>query len=290
MNKEILVIGGDRRQIFTAQELLNLGSNVRISGFDDYDTGCVEKVTADKLIEAVLAADVIVLPYPATRDGKTVACVSGDGVMLSKLTAMLRSHHTVFAGMLSDRWKNAMSEKCAKVYDYSARSDLTMMNAVPTAQGVLKTLFNNIEYTVYSSAVAVTGYGKTAKIIAKYFDALGADVTVFARDFGAVSEAKCFGYNAFNMNLLKEKAGDFDIFINTVPAMLLNCEVINAMKPSAVIIDIASAPFGTDFAAARSAGIMALQAGSLPGKTAPVSAGRIIARIISSLLGGETDE
>ncbi len=290
MNKEILVIGGDRRQIFAAQELLELGFDVKISGFDDYDTGCVEKVTADKFSESVAAAGVLVLPYPATRDGKTVTSISNDGVMLGKLTAMLKNHHTVFAGMLSERWKNAMAEKCSKVYDYSARSDLTMMNAVPTAQGVLKTLFNNIEYTVYSSSVAVTGYGKTAKIIAKYFDALGADVTVFARSAGAVSEAECFGYNALNTCFLKEKAGDFDIFINTVPSMLIDSSVINGMKRSAVIIDIASAPFGTDFAAARAAGIMALQAGSLPGKTAPVSAGRIIARIIASLLGGETDE
>jgi dipicolinate synthase subunit A len=47
-----------------------------------------------------------------------------------------------------------------------------------------------------------------------------------------------------------------------------------------VVIDLASAPGGTDFNAARELGLKAELAPGLPGIVAPVTAGRIIAELI----------
>lgn len=50
------------------------------------------------------------------------------------------------------------------------------------------------------------------------------------------------------------------------------------------MIDIASAPYGTDFACARELGLNVIVPGSLPGKTAPKTAGEIIADAILNII------
>ena len=54
-----------------------------------------------------------------------------------------------------------------------------------------------------------------------------------------------------------------------------------------MIIDIASSPYGTDFAAANNLGIKAMQCPSLPGKVAPKTAGKIIADGILNIIKEE---
>ncbi len=56
------------------------------------------------------------------------------------------------------------------------------------------------------------------------------------------------------------------------------------MQPGTLLLDLASAPGGTDFAAAEKLGIQAVHALSLPGKTAPATAAKAIAQTISGIL------
>ena len=56
------------------------------------------------------------------------------------------------------------------------------------------------------------------------------------------------------------------------------------MRKDAVVIDIAQAPGGTDFAAADELGIKAFLDLGLPGKVAPETAGEILARVIPGLI------
>lgn len=50
---------------------------------------------------------------------------------------------------------------------------------------------------------------------------------------------------------------------------------------------LSPAPDGVDFEAAAELGVQVIWALSLPGKTAPVSAGKILARTISEILAAE---
>ena len=75
-----------------------------------------------------------------------------------------------------------------------------------------------------------------------------------------------------------------DIIFNTVPALVLNNTILNSVSSEAVIIDLASPPGGTDFDSAKRLGIKALLAPGLPGKVAPRTAGRILAKILPKLL------
>ena len=67
-----------------------------------------------------------------------------------------------------------------------------------------------------------------------------------------------------------------DLVVNTAPARVLGVEELSALKEGALVIDLASKPGGVDMAGAAALGVRVVWALSLPGKVAPVSAGRYI--------------
>ncbi|MEM5595816.1 hypothetical protein AAHB53_04905 [Niallia circulans] len=74
------------------------------------------------------------------------------------------------------------------------------------------------------------------------------------------------------------------IVINTVPTLLLTSKLIKNLSSNALIIDLASKPGGTDFAAAKEHNIQTLWALGLPAKVAPKTAGTIIGKTLLELL------
>lgn len=90
--------------------------------------------------------------------------------------------------------------------------------------------------------------------------------------------------NAVNISELMKTAPELDLLVNTVPSLVLDCKTLSALRRDCLVIDIASAPYGTDFACARELGLNVIVPGSLPGKTAPKTAGEIIADAILNII------
>ena len=109
---------------------------------------------------------------------------------------------------------------------------------------------------------------------------LGAKVTVCARKKSAVSTAEIKGMKGVFIKDFMKIANDFDIIINTVPTVVINRDILENIKKDCLIIDVASSPYGVDFASAYELGIKALQCPSLPGKVAPKTAAKYMKRII----------
>ena len=72
--------------------------------------------------------------------------------------------------------------------------------------------------------------------------------------------------------------------VNTIPAVVLTEPVLAALRPGSLIVDLASRPGGTDFAAARRLGLTALHALSLPAACAPETAGEFVAQTVCEIL------
>ena len=60
--------------------------------------------------------------------------------------------------------------------------------------------------------------------------------------------------------------------------------VLAAVRPGSLIVDLASKPGGTDFAAAQRLGCKAIHALSLPAACAPDTAGEAVARTVLTIL------
>ena len=271
--KDLLIIGGDSRQLYMADHLEERGFNIAVYGLPERARKCVTELKS-----AVEAADAVILPLPVTRDGRYVFSIVPVKETFDEMAAMFHKDQPIFAGMLSHSMRARLEKRCDEVYDYFEREDVTVMNSVPTAQGILKTMLENIEYTVHSSKCAVFGYGRIGKVTADVLSAVGADVTVCVRRPSAIALAAVNGLGGCLISDFYKSADRYDIIINTVPAQVID------VRPDCLIIDVASAPYGTDFAAAHELGINALQCSSLPGKTAPKTAGRIIADGVINIL------
>lgn len=279
---KLLIIGGDSRQLYMADYLESLGYEIHVYGLPEKNREC-----ESSLKNAIEESDGIILPLPVSKDGKYLFSIVPMKETLDDILNYLKPDKPVFAGMISRGVKSKLEKKNIKVFDFFEREDVTVMNTIPTAQGILKTMIDNIEYTVHSSRCAVFGYGRVARVTANVLKSIGADVTVCARKSGDLSSAEISGMQSCYISDFHKIAHEYNIIINTVPSVVIDRKILNNVRADCLIIDVASAPFGTDFAAAYELGLNAMQCSSLPGKVAPKTAGKIIADGILNIIKEE---
>ncbi|MGN0177827.1 MAG: NAD(P)-dependent oxidoreductase, partial [Monoglobaceae bacterium] len=142
----------------------------------------------------------------------------------------------------------------------------------------------NTPYTIHQSRCLVVGYGRIGKLLSEDLRALGADVTATARKHSDLAWIEARGFKACRTEKLADIAGGFDIIFNTVPHPVINFKVLSATRPEVLIIDLASKPGGVDFDTAKELGRRVIWALSLPGKAAPLTAGRIIKNTLMNIL------
>lgn len=280
-NNRFLIIGGDNRQLYMADYL-------KANGFDVATYGLSENTVRKSILKGeIINSRYIILPLPLTKDGTYIHTADSTKITVDEVISYLNENHIVFGGMINKTTEIKMKKKTEKVFDYFKREDITVRNTVPTVQGILKVIFDNINYTLNSSTCAVFGYGKVGTLTADTLNLLGGDVTVVARKYSDLAKAEIRGLKSCLIKDFKRSADLFQIIINTVPSPIIGTEILKELQHDCLIIDVASAPYGVDFAAADKYGINAILCPSLPGKVAPVTAGKIIADGILNIIEEE---
>lgn len=273
--KSFLFAGGDERQLYAADKLKKMGYETAAAGFEKYDGAVPYKAES---VEKAYIYDAVVLPVPLTRDGENInAPFSENVISIASFSEFFGKGKNVFGGKMSDDIKKLFSGN--KIYDCYSREDFQLLNAVPTAEGIAEIALRELPITVNGAKIFVLGFGRTGKAIGELLKAMGADVIIGARRASVLAEAEKTGFKAVNIS------DDFDIpskirmAVNTVPARILSEKHLKQLK-GCLYAEAASAPYGIDLEKARAAGVKTLLASGLPGKTAPESAGEIIAKTI----------
>lgn len=232
--------------------------------------------------------DILILPLPVSLDGKNInAPFSDETFPLEAVFFSLKPGTLVFGGRFdSGLYQTAQSCRC-QLRDYYQREELMVKNAIPTAEGALQIAMEETAVTIHQSRCLILGFGRVGKATAGLFHAAGAKVTVAARRYSDFAWIEAMGCQRMDIRKLDGELGRFDIVINTVPIQLLTPEKLRQLKPEAVVIDLSSKPGGVDFDYAKSAGVHVVWALSLPGRVAPVTAGRMIAETICNMLEEE---
>lgn len=273
-----LILGGDNRSLYLGEYLENQGFKVCYYAFNH--TECYSS-----LEEAMNSSDVIVLPLPFTRDRLTLNTPLFDEVVLiSDIVALLSSKKMVFGGQLPKSFCEELESRNCSYCDYFLLDELAIYNAVPTAEGVVQVLIEELPITVHGMKCAVLGYGRVGKVLAETLSSLGADVTVFARKQSAFAEIYAASMKYKHFEALTTEINDFDAVINTVPVKILGNAQLSKLNPECVLVEVASAPFGIDFQSAKEKAFKVVKAGSLPGRVAPKTAGEIIGRSILPMI------
>lgn len=273
-----LILGGDNRSLYLGEFLENQGFKVCYYAFNH--TECY-----NSLEEAISVSDIIVLPLPFTRDRLTLNTPLFDEVVLiSDILGLLSHKKMVFGGQLPKSFCEELDSKNCPYCDYFLLDELAIYNAVPTAEGVVQVLIEELPITIHGMKCGVLGYGRVGKVIANTLSSLGADVTVFARKQSAFAEIHASSMKYKNFDSLSIENNDFDALINTVPVKVLGLAQLSNLNSDCVLVEVASAPFGIDFQGAKERAIKVVKAGSLPGKVAPKTAGEIIGRSILPMI------
>lgn len=269
------VIGGDKRAQYMAGYLHDCGYKI-----NTYDASFDCSVRYNLLDECLEQSDAVILPLPVTKDDKTIYCDSSkDSIELEHILTEKLKNKVVFLGKATSIVENFMKKNHVEYYDYFKMEDMTLKNAIATAEGAVAIAVNNKSTTIYDSDCLVAGYGRIGKAIVKILRGMGARVTVAARKSSDRVLIKFEGATPIDYEQLKE-AHHFDVIFNTVPHLVFTKPELQYLNKDALIIDLASFPGGVDFHQAKSLGIENITASAIPSKFSPKSAGEFIAQSI----------
>jgi len=290
----ILIIGGDKREVKLYFHLKKIGASICMYGFEKYQYLKEIKLSSN-LIESVSSADVIITPLTGIeKDGKVYAPYAEEIIYMNK-EALLKAVNpgTLFiAGYVYPGLKKSMEKAGMAVCETREMDEISILNAIPTAEGAIQVAMANTDITIHNSHSIVLGFGRCGSVIAHTLKALGAEVTVAVRRPEVLAWVEAFKMRPLPMSSLAEEICRADIIFNTIPALVIDAEVIHHIKSTALIVDIASYPGGVDTAVAERLNIKAVILPGLPGKVAPKTAGKILCKvyprlIISFLKGGK---
>ncbi|MCM1055786.1 MAG: hypothetical protein NC394_09740 [Bacteroides sp.] len=273
-----IFLGGDLRMLYAA-EYLNKTFDCFVYGFENAEEFPVP--AAGELMPCDFAA----LPLPAAADGAHITMpYHSENPDLDIILKAVKQGGSVFTGKSCPYLERICEENGLKLYDYFDREELQLMNAVPTAEGALEIMLKELPVTVFGTNTLITGFGRIGEVMARMLISLGARVSVYARRSEQLAKAECMGCAPVSEKELEHSLNGYDVIINTVPATVLDRWRLLLLKKDCLIIDLASKSGVEDPKLAESVGVRVIHALSLPGRTAPVSAGRIIGKTIENIL------
>ena len=280
----IWVVGGDQRQASMAALMAEDGHTVHTYALDRLETPITGAAAQADLTGAVLA-DCVVLPLPvADEEARLNAPLSAQSHPLGVILDALRPGQAICAGRITAPVRAMAEQRGLTLHDYFAREELAVANAVPTVEGAIQIAMEALPITLHNARVLVIGYGRLGRLLAHRLDALGARVSASARSWADLAWIEALGYGVEHTGQLKGWLCSYDLVINTVPAPVLDREALADLKPECLVIDLASKPGGVDLPNARALGVEVIQALSLPGRVAPVTAGRSVKNTVYNIL------
>ncbi len=278
------IIYGDLRQKLLIELLANDGYNVNVLGFDDiFNYKNVALYNDYKQI--IQNSDVIIGPSPFTKDGQNLFTIYDylPNLSIEKIFNECKGKKFM-AGVISSSVKKMAEKNGIVLHDLLAGEEETILNAIPTGEGAIQIAIQESDITLHGSNALVLGYGRCGKILAKMLKGIGANVYVCARKVSDITYAKAYGCNTIKFSELEENVGNIDFIFNTIPKIIIDKEIIKNLKQSCIIIDLASAPGGTDFKIAAEYDIKALFCPSLPGRVAPRTVANTMKKCILNIL------
>lgn len=277
-----LILGKEERQKYLFQMLCSKGQTV---------TYC------DSWLDG--GYDAVMLPLAKTAD------------YLERIADRLQAGEYVFGCNFPKETLEYKRKQGIFFVDYMQEEGVAYANAAITAEGAVAEAILSGKEAMFGKEMLVMGYGRCGQAIAQRLRALGGKVTVYEKDLEKLAMAQAYGFEVAeadgtacygegaatvaNCSLDQGRPGAggrlaaefwlrFAYIFNTIPAPVLGAERLAHIRHDAVLIDIASAPGGIDFAYCAQNGMNAKLCSGLPAKYAPKSAAELLMKVIGSYL------
>lgn len=268
---KLLVLGGDIRLHYTAERLKQK--------YEVYTYGVSE---LDMLPDE--PCDAAVLGLPASRDGINISApLCRDPVSFTVLKKFVKCGGIVIGGMISPAIRKFCAENGFFCEDHYCDEAVMLRNAVPSAEGALAVGINATPEQMLGQKVLILGFGRIASQLAVYLTAMGCEVIVAARSREKRAKARMLGCRAVGFDVLGDILPEVTLIYNTVPCAVIGEDELAVFDDEAVYVELASVS-GIDSEALKRHSVTVIKAGGLPAKTAPKTAGEIIADAVEEIL------
>lgn len=290
-NVPITMLGGDLRELELAKTLLEHKVDLRLVGFPATSLVSDAKHFSDA-VEAVRGAKFVLGPMSNTDlDGRIFNRLDNlDPIDLIEVIKYLPKGTHLLIGVAKPVIVETAKQHQIKVIETAEIDEIAILNSIPTAEGGIQLAMEQLPITIHGSNCLVVGFGRCGMTLARSLAALGAKVAVASRNLSDLARVVEMGLQPIPLPEMFSQV-EFDVIFNTVPALVLTKQYLKKLRRSVLIIDIAASPGGVDYNVANDLGIKAILALSLPGKVAPLTAGKILSdcipRLLNDLLGGE---
>lgn len=279
--RNIVVAGGDTRDIWLCQMLRDRGYHVRGWGLET--TGVPPFQAADP------PPDVLIGPMTGIDADGRMTVIKGEAVLSGDLLERMGPGALLAAGLIADPIVRRCDSLGIRTVQYRMESSFMWLNAIPTAEGALKAAIGLSGYTLFDRPIGIIGYGRVGSVLANRLERYGARVVVFERLGEKRAMARAMGHPAYPLDIAPRPL--LDGVFNTAPAPVLDASWFQPAGPEWVI-DLASIPGGLtgDIRANPEVRQRYQQILSIPGKVAPVRAAEIVWETLGLVLEEEWED
>lgn len=258
---KLLIAGGDARAAYAAHEAERRALSVSALGLENSPLSFPRASWEDvSQADAVLMANPWRTPFPGPL---------GKAIDADALIAALRpGTRLVFPDVLKKPASFARTHLCL-----SDSEDYLRKNAVLTAEGALHALMSRAAFSLQGARALIIGYGR-----------IGRDTALRLRDLGCTV---CACARREESRALGGRLGWAELIVTTVPGRVMEKSDLQLIQKSAVLIDVASAPYGFSLDDALALGLNAARENNLPGRYCPMSAGIVQLNAFLDLIGAE---
>ena len=168
----------------------------------------------------------------------------------------------------------------ARFVDLWRDETLLRDNAWLTAEGALASVMRAGARCLRDTRCMVVGWGRIGRALTEQLTALGAGVVVASRSGEHRLRAMERGAEAVPTGDMGDALAKADVVFVTAPVTVLDRETLKRVRSGAMIVDLASPPYGVDVRAAWDLGLRAWREPGLPGRYCPESAALALMRAI----------
>ncbi|AGB40693.1 prephenate dehydrogenase [Halobacteroides halobius DSM 5150] len=278
-DKSIALLGGDDREVKLLSMLKETGAKLQVLGE-------VTKIEGIKVVNSLTEidnkVDAVIAPMTGINQDYQIkkTFVDKDITLTEEFFAKLQPATKFFIGFAKPQLKKWCTKYDLELIELAALDEVAILNAVPTAEGAIELAIREASINLHNNNSFVLGLGRVGLTVARMLKGLGSNTFGVARKNKDLARALEMGLTPVNFKNLSSEINKADFIFNTVPVKVLDRKLLEQVNPNTLIIDLASAPGGTDFETAQQLGIQAELALGLPGKVAPTSAGEILGNVI----------
>ena len=287
----VAVLGGDLRMLEHMRLGRLAGARVQHYGSIPGAEDAAGQPQAATLADAVKGARIISCPIPGLgADDELYAKYTTEKLRLT--TDVLKGASsgavlfTCYSTPRLDEWAKAAS---VRIIPYGEDDALSILHAVPTAEGAIRLAIENTDDTLLGMNVLCIGLGRVGISVAQAFEGMKSRVSLAARNPAQLARAWTMNTNPIELSDLKSHIGNFGLIVSSTSGRVLNRDLLALTRADVVIIDLCSPPGSVDFEAAKALGRKVIWARAQAGR-APRRAGYDEWQVLMRILREQTPE